>query len=802
MRSERPHFDAVAPHYYDVVDAIWYDSGYYHRKELEVVTRCFQATSDAPLQLLDAGCGPGRHAAALAASGHSVTAVDVSTAMLARTRTTARPLGDVECAAADVRALPFPDACFDGVVCIEVLEHLPGHLEDASTTLAEFTRVLRDDGLLVLEAPLRPHEDLMDRNPDLRGSWKELHSAVDPAAGAHYAERPLGTWLHFEESAVTDLLEQHGLRVLASRHVRVLPSGLVERLPMLEALDAVLEEDERTRPLAREALWIAQRVPGPGSARPRSPSLPFADFAQRAVRGPTATELAVTLEESFTSAAAHARAGQAERDAQREALDAARDDATALRARLEQAEAAAAKAEAAAANAEEHRQRAEHERYESQRELTTLQSTTAVQLAGRLWKVLNTTLPQGSRRRRAYQQLRHRRRPQHVDARPPLHDVVKDLLDFESRIRTTGADTVAVLLCGTQLIESEGQRPTQLALELARQGVPVIFAYWRWGPEEWAPQDRLDQSIVQVPVDVLVERPGLLADTFTGLRRLALFEFPYPGFFELLASLNAAGWTTVYDVLDDWEEFHRVGQAEWYEEGFERHLLTGVDAVFAINAVLADRVRELGGDLVEVVGNGLQPRVARSTTTRTLERGEVTLGYFGHLTGAWFDWRLVAEVGRRAPGWRIYLIGYGGQPDGVELPSNVSLLGRKPQHELAAYAANWDVGIVPFKPERLAAGADPIKTYEYLAMGLPVVVTGVHPPPGGEEFVVRVDSPDAFVAAAGDAAGLAAAHAQRRRDFASACTWERRVGAVLDTVAGGRQRVGQKARLFVGEDDA
>jgi len=60
MESERRHFDAIAPHYYDVVDAVWYDSGYYHRQELEVVTRCFKASS-APLEVLDAGCGPGRH---------------------------------------------------------------------------------------------------------------------------------------------------------------------------------------------------------------------------------------------------------------------------------------------------------------------------------------------------------------------------------------------------------------------------------------------------------------------------------------------------------------------------------------------------------------------------------------------------------------------------------------------------------------------------------------------------------------------------------------------------------------------
>ena len=69
----------------------------------------------------------------------------------------------------------------------------------------------------------------------------------------------------------------------------------------------------------------------------------------------------------------------------------------------------------------------------------------------------------------------------------------------------------------------------------------------------------------------------------TGCERIALFEFPHPGFFETLSAANSAGWITVYDVLDDWEEFHRVGQAIWYDEPFERHLITACDAVFAIN---------------------------------------------------------------------------------------------------------------------------------------------------------------------------------------------------------------------------
>jgi SAM-dependent methyltransferase len=45
--------------------------------------------------------------------------------------------------------LPFPDASFDHVFCIEVLEHVPNPF----AALSEIRRVLRDDGVLVLSVP-------------------------------------------------------------------------------------------------------------------------------------------------------------------------------------------------------------------------------------------------------------------------------------------------------------------------------------------------------------------------------------------------------------------------------------------------------------------------------------------------------------------------------------------------------------------------------------------------------------------------------------------------------------------------
>jgi SAM-dependent methyltransferase len=92
---------------------------------------------------LDAACGTGRHSAHLAEHGHQVIGVDSSPDMLERAR--ARVPGGTFLHG-DLRALPLPDNHVDLVVCALALTH---H-RDLGPVLAEFARVLRPGGHLVI----------------------------------------------------------------------------------------------------------------------------------------------------------------------------------------------------------------------------------------------------------------------------------------------------------------------------------------------------------------------------------------------------------------------------------------------------------------------------------------------------------------------------------------------------------------------------------------------------------------------------------------------------------------------------
>jgi ubiquinone/menaquinone biosynthesis C-methylase UbiE len=92
---------------------------------------------------LDAACGTGRHAVYLASLGHDVTGVDVSPEMLAVAR---EKVPAAELHEGDLRQVPLPDDSVDLVVCALSLTHVP----DLDPAFAEFVRVLRPDGHIVL----------------------------------------------------------------------------------------------------------------------------------------------------------------------------------------------------------------------------------------------------------------------------------------------------------------------------------------------------------------------------------------------------------------------------------------------------------------------------------------------------------------------------------------------------------------------------------------------------------------------------------------------------------------------------
>jgi SAM-dependent methyltransferase len=97
----------------------------------------------APGEVLDAACGSGRHAAYLAARGHTVTGVDQSPDMLALAR---QKVPGGRFLPGDLSSLPLDDASVDAAVCALALVHVA----DLGPAIAELARVVRPGGRIVI----------------------------------------------------------------------------------------------------------------------------------------------------------------------------------------------------------------------------------------------------------------------------------------------------------------------------------------------------------------------------------------------------------------------------------------------------------------------------------------------------------------------------------------------------------------------------------------------------------------------------------------------------------------------------
>jgi len=166
------------------------------------------------------------------------------------------------------------------------------------------------------------------------------------------------------------------------------------------------------------------------------------------------------------------------------------------------------------------------------------------------------------------------------------------------------------------------------------------------------------------------------------------------------------------------------------------------------------------------------------------------VGYVGGLH-RWVDQELVATAARRVPSATFAFIGPP-QCDvsTLEQEPNVKLLGARSHDQLPAYIKGFDVGIVPYAFSDYTANVYPTKLNEYLAMGIPVVATGL---PEIERFNRTHGD---IVAIANDAEAFAGqlqhalhqksdvASVNRRISVARENSWDRRLEGMTGLIEG------------------
>jgi hypothetical protein len=177
---------------------------------------------------------------------------------------------------------------------------------------------------------------------------------------------------------------------------------------------------------------------------------------------------------------------------------------------------------------------------------------------------------------------------------------------------------------------------------------------------------------------------------------------------------------SLYDAMDDFPAFYK-GMSRSAMEKKEQKVASRVTRISVSSTFLAERFAGYHSKLV-LAHNACSVKHLPSINKPVKQKKRPVLGYVGTI-GQWLDWPLVCDLAEKNPTMCVRLIGpiYASPP--TSLPHNVELLPACDHASAISAMQGFSVGLIPFKKTDLTASVDPIKYYEYRALGLPILST-------------------------------------------------------------------------------
>ncbi|WP_010270225.1 glycosyltransferase [Paenibacillus senegalensis] len=274
------------------------------------------------------------------------------------------------------------------------------------------------------------------------------------------------------------------------------------------------------------------------------------------------------------------------------------------------------------------------------------------------------------------------------------------------------------------------QRPQQLMRQLARQGHRVYFCNLT--------QTRKQAEEIEPGLTIVHDHDNWLQTQWPKLREAydgaSVVWINAPHLTQKAVSYRADN--LVYDCADDF--------AQWLP--YEQMAINAASTILCSSQRLQSRLKQrYPGKTIHLVPNGYDEGMLLHQESGIWPKpadlpasGRPLIGF----VGAWAPWLdepllYAAAKAIRDADWvfigseyeRRFTLAGAGFP-------HVHFLGHKPHHQLPAYISRLDVCLIPFRINDVTLAADPVKAYEYLAAGKPVIAT---PMPECQRMVPYID---------------------------------------------------------------
>ena len=257
--------------------------------------------------------------------------------------------------------------------------------------------------------------------------------------------------------------------------------------------------------------------------------------------------------------------------------------------------------------------------------------------------------------------------------------------------------------------------------------------------KEWALPDCLPQWLMQFKSSYGHPQFKEIIKFVSKYEGKKILWFSYPAFPYLAEMFK---WDkVVYDCSDLWVEQLIKTKAPTYSTRFanklidqaEKTIISKSDNIFASSHYLAERINSTSDKQAILVENGVDPFFLQDRSQRDTDLlkhiPRPRLGYVGPVRSK-IDILLLNEMADLRPEWNFVIVGpnwlseeYGFRS--IIEKENIFWTGEVPYKAVPEYISCLDVGLLPYKEIEYNKAVFPIKYYEYLSQGIPVVGCGL-----------------------------------------------------------------------------
>jgi glycosyltransferase involved in cell wall biosynthesis len=312
------------------------------------------------------------------------------------------------------------------------------------------------------------------------------------------------------------------------------------------------------------------------------------------------------------------------------------------------------------------------------------------------------------------------------------------------------------------------QRPQQLMREFARLGYRIIFH---------SGQNEVKAGIKEVAPNLYVCNRDISPLKHIRIDDPPILWISWPPYVKLIGKYYGEQMV-VFDCVDA-----AAGEFADWAKGLDE-ILVKADLVLTASQLLYEKYKDQYPEKTYLCRNGVDSQHFTQPQSLAPELTGIKrpiIGYHGALA-PWINWELVRNLAEKNPDYSFVFVGPPYEMSSFPQEKNIHYLGYQPYTRLPEFVQGFDVGIIPFQITEMTVYSCPIKMYEYLASGVPVVSTDLPDVRSCEQVLIAKGAQEFSLKISEALALRSDSNDSLRKSFASQNSWDMRAQFALNRV--------------------